>query len=378
MLPRPSTAIVVAAVACLASLPGTVAAQSLLYRSPLISGNWVARTGTIQFNFLHRFTRSGAPERKVSNFPTFLIGVGLPHRSMVGFHYATNSQLAPRYPNEWEFFVRNLVLSEEAGAPLDLGGEVAYNLAAEGADGEVSVGKRLGPVSTSVAARVLSNPFVSGETRFALAGGLAIRLTRHLALAGDVGSLFNRDSVRGEKVAWSAGLHIAIPSTPHTLSLQATNTNTSTLQGASRGSSQKRYGFEFTIPFTLARYFGSRPKPAAPPTAPAAAPDTTHPPTVAVPDTGGKAAAPAPSGAKTAATIRGLAFNPGRIQISAGGTVTWKNEDEVAHTVTSPDGSLSSPLIEPGASWSHTFSTPGTFAYFCTPHPFMKGSVEVK
>ena len=52
--------------------------------------------------------------------------------------------------------------------------------------------------------------------------------------------------------------HVAIPGTPHTFSLQATNTSTATLEGASRGTSQRRYGFEFTIPFTLARYFGRR------------------------------------------------------------------------------------------------------------------------
>jgi plastocyanin len=274
--------------------------------------------------------------------------------------------LAPRYPNEWEFFLRNLVLSEEAGAPLDLGGEVAYNLAAEGVDGEVSVGKRLGSLSATVAARALANPYVSGDVRFALAGGLVIRLTHHLALAGDVGSIFNRDSARGEKAAWSVGLHIAIPNTPHTFSLQATNTNTATLQGASRGGSQKRYGFEFTIPFTLARYFGGRPKPATPAAVPA----------VALPDAGGQAAAP--SGATTTATIHGFAFTPGTIEIAAGGTVTWKNGDEIAHTVTSADGSFTSPLIEPGTSWSYTFTKPGTFTYSCTPHPFMKGSVEVK
>jgi len=364
---------VLAAVVLLASAKSDAAAQSLLYRSPLVSGSWVARPGTIQFNFLHRFTRSAAPERKVSSFPTFLIGVGLPRRFMAGFHYATNSQLAPRYPNEWEFFLRNLFFSEEAGAPLDLGAQVDYNLAAEGPDGEVSLGKRLGPATANLAARILSNPLASGETRFAMAGGVAVRLTRHLALAGDVGSIFNRDEAQGEEVAWSAGLHIAIPNTPHTLSLQATNTNTATLQGASRGASQNRYGFEFTTPITLARYFGRRrqPPPAPPPT-----PADTTPPTAAAPDTTLQPAA-APSAAK-AATIRSFAFSPATIQASVGATVTWKNEDQVAHTVTSRDGSISSPLIEPGQSWSYTFTKAGTFSYTCTPHPFMSGTVVAK
>src|SRR5439155_17942958 len=46
--------------------------------------------------------------------------------------------------------------------------------------------------------------------------------------------------------------------TPHTLSLQATNTLVNTLQGASRGTKDVRYGFEFTVPLTLRRYFGKR------------------------------------------------------------------------------------------------------------------------
>ena len=57
-------------------------------------------------------------------------------------------------------------------------------------------------------------------------------------------------------MAWSAGLHLAIPLTPHTLSLQASNTNAYTLQGMSRGEETVRYGFEFTIPLTLSRWFG--------------------------------------------------------------------------------------------------------------------------
>lgn len=358
---------VIVAAACLALAPGLATAQSLLYRSPLVSGGWSARPGTVQFNFLHRFTRSAAPERKVSNFPTFLIGVGLPHRFMAGFHYATNSQLAPRYPNEWEFYLRNLILSQDAGAPLNLGAEVAYNLAAEGVDGELSVGRNLGPATANVAARILSDPLGKTDPHFAMAGGLVLRFTRHLAVAGDVGGLFKRDTTRGEKLAWSAGLHIAIPNTPHTLSLQVTNTNTATLQGSSRGSSQKRYGFEFTIPFTLARYLGVHHKPAPTPAPVAPGADTAH-----------AAAAVAPSGAKAAVTINGFAFTPATIEIPAGGTITWKNEDEIQHTVTASDGNFSSPLIDGGSSFSHTFTTPGTYTYACTPHPFMKGTVVVK
>jgi plastocyanin len=46
--------------------------------------------------------------------------------------------------------------------------------------------------------------------------------------------------------------------------------------------------------------------------------------------------------------------------------------------VTADDGAWDSGLIEPGATWQHTFEKPGTYAFHCTPHPFMKGVVTVK
>ena len=342
-------------VVCLVA-PPALAGQSLLDRSPNLSGDFVGQPGTVNFHFIHRFVRSPAPERKVSNFPTFLIGAGITSRLMLGFHYATNSTLAPRYPNEWEFFGRYMLLSQDNAAPIDLGGQVGYNLSAEGVDGEVSIARRMWRIRLIGVGRVLSNPYRSGGTQFALGGGGTFRLTRHLALAGDLASLMNRDEARGEKVAWSAGLHVAIPNSPHTFSLQVNNTNTATLQGASRGSAQRRYGFEFVVPFTLARYFGGRPKPATPP----------------------PGAAGAVEGKMAKAGMRNFAFTPARLEIGVGTTVAWTNNDQMAHSVTSDDGSWDSGLIEPGATWQRAFETPGAYSFHCTPHPFMKGVVTVK
>ena len=337
-------------------------AQSLLDRPPNISGDWVGRPGTIQFNFIHRFVRSPAPERKVSNFPTFAVGVGLSRRFMVGFHYATNSTLTPRYPNEWEFLVRHMALSQDDGAPFDLAGQVGYNLSAKGTDGEVSLARRMGPLRAIAVGRVLSDPYSKGDIRGAVGGGFTFRLLRHLALAADAATVLDRNDGRGEKVAWSAGLHVALPNTPHTLSLQVTNTNTATLQGLSVGSAQRRYGFEFTIPITLARFFGRNGAPAGSGPAQPATPSAQIP-------AGGKV---------EEAGIRGMAFTPARIEIEAGTTVTWKNNDPLAHSVTAADRSFDSGLIQPGATWSYTFSKAGTYDFSCTPHPFMKGVVVVK
>ena len=344
--------------------PAPAHAQSVLDRPPNLSGNWIANRGTIQFNFLHRFTASDAPVRKISNFPTFLVGTGLPLRAMIGAQYATNSTLAPAFPNEWELFLRALPLQQDRGAPVDLGGQVGYNVASDGLDGEVSVARRLGPLRLMGAARLLADPLRRGHVDVAVGGGATLRVTRFVALAGDYATLADLDQSRGERAAWSAGLHLALPSTPHSLSLHVTNTNTATLQGASRGGDQLRYGFEFTVPLTLARFFGGgtddapRPAAAAPPATPTPAAD--------------------PTGAVARTVIRSMAFPEDLLEVTVGTTVVWTNEDAAAHTVTAVDGSFDSGRLRSGDSWSYTFDTVGTVEFYCRPHPFMRGTVVVR
>ncbi|HEX7051172.1 MAG TPA: cupredoxin family copper-binding protein [Longimicrobiales bacterium] len=339
-----------------------VDAQSLLDRSPNLSGGWTGAPGVLNFHFLHRFTQSGAPAHKVTSSPTFFLAAGLPARTLVGIVYATNSQVVPNYPNEWAVFGRYAPLTEETGAPLDVRLQAGYNVAAESVDGELSLARRVGPVRLLAAGRALSDAFGTGESRFGVAGGATVRVSDHVALAGDVGSLLDRDE--GEDLAWGVGVQIGLPYTPHTFSLHATNTNTATLQGASIGSDQVRYGFEFTIPVTLSRYFGtSEPVAATPP-----------PPTRRVASPAGAAA----GADTTTATIKNLAFAPAEIQVAPGTTVVWTNNDPLAHTVTADDGTFDSGNIEPGASWSHTFTEPGRYAYHCTPHPFMTAVVVVR
>lgn len=402
--------------------PDTLRAQSLLDRPPNVSGDWTGASGTIYFNFLHRFSASAKPERKISSIPTLLLGAGLPWHTLIGVNYSTNSTLAPRFPNEYELFARWDPLSEDYGSPVDIGGQVGYNNAARGTDGEVSVAKRLGFARLLVAGRALSDPLRSGHERAALAGGATIRLGTYVALAGDVASLRNRDS--SEKIAWSAGLHLAIPFSPHTLSIQATNTMVNTLQGASRGTKDIRYGFEFTIPITLGRYFGDHEPPAVvateqtsrdtsaasvskPLTARA---DTALLPTVRARDTVSRdttvkpassnasptVKAPAqPPTASTAAPpraqprlapparvvhtgMRNISYLQNKIEILVGSTVEWKNNDPLPHTVTAADKSFDSGNIMPGQTWKHTFTKPGTYSVYCTPHPFMKGVIVVR
>lgn len=80
--------------------------------------------------------------------------------------------------------------------------------------------------------------------------------------------------------------------------------------------------------------------------------------------------------------IQKMAFHPAAITVKAGTTVVWKNEETGAtyHGVASdePGGFLSSDFF-PGETWRHTFTTPGTYPYHCTPHENrMKGAVIVE
>ena len=93
--------------------------------------------------------------------------------------------------------------------------------------------------------------------------------------------------------------------------------------------------------------------------------------------------------------IVNFAYNPADVTVPVGTTVTWINQDAVGHTVT--EGVPNSPkpanlqvfdssgealtgrvaLIGPGQSWSYTFTTPGTYEYYCIVHPYMIGQITV-
>ena len=88
-----------------------------------------------------------------------------------------------------------------------------------------------------------------------------------------------------------------------------------------------------------------------------------------------------------ASTLTTDAYSPNPIQVSVGTTVTWTNNDSQPHTVTSgsngqPDNKFNSspnftPLLNPGQTFSFTFTEEGNYPYFCTLHPNMVGTVSV-
>jgi plastocyanin len=96
-------------------------------------------------------------------------------------------------------------------------------------------------------------------------------------------------------------------------------------------------------------------------------------PSVAAPSTGQSAAA----GGSQSVEIKNFAFNPATLTVKVGDKVSWKNSDSAAHTVTFDDGSADSNDIANNATFDHTFSTAGTFAYHCKIHTNMKGTITV-
>ena len=87
-----------------------------------------------------------------------------------------------------------------------------------------------------------------------------------------------------------------------------------------------------------------------------------------------EAAAPAD---KAAVSMSQMQFKDATVTIKTGGTVTWSNNDGMPHTVTANDGSFGSEQLGTGGTFAHTFDKPGTYSYFCTLHPMMRGTVVV-
>jgi plastocyanin len=93
------------------------------------------------------------------------------------------------------------------------------------------------------------------------------------------------------------------------------------------------------------------------------------------------AGAPASQGAPAAdakVQIDQYAFLPQRITVKPGTPVTWTNDDDDSHTVASSSKLFKSKALDTGDKFSFTFTTPGTYAYVCSVHPYMTGAVVVE
>ncbi|HEX5521465.1 MAG TPA: cupredoxin family copper-binding protein [Longimicrobiaceae bacterium] len=353
---------VACAAALVVALGAPLVAQTTLERTPLLSGGWIGLPGSLQINTPFRFSDAGEPGLGVLVVPTFEATLGLPLWLAAGARYAPQSQIARGHADEWELFGRYQPFGQARGAPLDVAVQAGYSGAAESLDGELSLARWFGGVRLLGAARLFTDAHGTGDTRGALAAGAVVHplpRSRPVAVAGDVATVLDRGE--GEKWAWSAALEVGIPYTVNTVSLFATNTASGTLQGTSLGVSRTRWGFELTLPIPLGSFLG------------------WYPPREAA----ARAVQPVPAGAPAEArlfraSIYRYSFVEERIVVPAGTTVEWTNGDAVVHTVSADDASFNSGAIAPGGTWRATFTRPGTYAYHCGPHAFMKGVVIVR
>lgn len=403
--------------ALVASCGTLSAAQSVTARTANIDDGWTVPAGVLQFNFLHRFTATDPPARKVTSFPSFHFATGLPADVNLGLVYSTNSAVFPGIPNEYEVSLRRPFMRQADERPFDFSASGGYNAAAQSVDGEVTVARTFGRLKTLEVVRGFSSGYDTKRALYGFGGGATFRISDALSIGGDYFRLTNLHDDAIAAPAWGLSIATRIPYTPHSLSIQVSNTQTATMQGSSKGlKRQKMVGFEFTIPVTLARYFTQtgqpvpdesvpaprRPLPPAMTSdsvtapsavAPVAVPPSSTPP-AATPSPGAPLTAPSPAATSTAVerapaaapraarapiTIRitNLAFRTPVLHVPAGTRIRWLNGDPLQHSVTSDAKIFDSGLIDAGKSFERLFDTPGTYTYHCTPHPFMKGTIIV-
>jgi plastocyanin len=80
-----------------------------------------------------------------------------------------------------------------------------------------------------------------------------------------------------------------------------------------------------------------------------------------------------------AVSIDNFTFNPAKLTVKAGTTITWTNRDDIPHGIASSDNTFTrSKALDTNDSFSFTFTTPGTYQYFCYIHPHMVGTIVVE
>jgi amicyanin len=84
-------------------------------------------------------------------------------------------------------------------------------------------------------------------------------------------------------------------------------------------------------------------------------------------------------GPTSTVSIDNFSFAPKELSVKAGTTVTWTNRDDIPHGIASSNNAFKkSPALDTDESYSFTFTTPGTYQYFCYLHPHMVGSIVVE
>ena len=79
-----------------------------------------------------------------------------------------------------------------------------------------------------------------------------------------------------------------------------------------------------------------------------------------------------------AVAIKNFAYAPADLTVSKGSTISFSNQDSTEHTATASGGGFDTGTIREGQTKTVMLSTPGTFAYVCSFHPFMHGTITVR
>lgn len=361
--PRSGLLPILAGALAFVSVPASAGAQSLLQRTPNLTGGWIATPGTLVLDAANRYRSVDGFE--LLGLPSVIAAYGLPAKLLAGATFATQSPVVIGQSTEFEPFVRWAPTQERPDQPLQLAAMLALNTASVSIDGEVEAAYRRGGTRLLGALRLFLDGYSDGLA-FAPAAGVVWQPWRGrvpVALAADLGALLGED--RGETLVWSAGFSAGLPVSTATTALYVTNATSGTLEGRSLGFSRVRFGLQLTVETPIGEQLG-----------------------VFVPrEVAARTVQPAPPAEEDTAReerrvvrvdIRDFAFIEQRLEIAPGTTVEWVNRDDVVHTATSDDGSWNSGAIEPGASWSATFDEPGIYSYHCGPHPYMRGTITVR
>jgi plastocyanin len=102
------------------------------------------------------------------------------------------------------------------------------------------------------------------------------------------------------------------------------------------------------------------------------------PKTAPAPNSPGTPSSPTANQSSGAVAIQNFAFSPASLTIKKGESVTWTNEDSVAHIIVSDSSAFQSGSLAKGQTFSFTFNQTGQFPYHCSIHPSMKATIIVQ
>ena len=80
----------------------------------------------------------------------------------------------------------------------------------------------------------------------------------------------------------------------------------------------------------------------------------------------------------TQVTIDNFSFSPAKLTIAKGTEVTWKNQDDIPHTIVLTSTGVRSKALDTDNMFSYRFDKAGTYAYICGLHPQMHGQIVVR